>query len=526
MRRYLRGTGVAVLMIAVTGMLLAAGTEEEAAAATAAVEFNDTGYPILDEPQTFTIVAGRRAEITQDYEDSPLLQEVEETTNVRIEWQTFSSGLEERRNLIFASGDLPDAFINFISGNDPYIYGQQGFFLPLAELIESHMPNFANLMAIRPEYAKALVQPDGNVYTLPYGIEKGFTSTAAMFINRTWLDALGLEKPTTTEELYEVLKAFKEQDPNGNGRADEIPYIFNESNGNHGLWDIFGAFGLVDTQNHIVFGDSGVTFTADKESYREGIEYLHRLASEGLLDPEGFTYDNRVYRAKINEGNVGVFIDWRLQNMGIEGIVEHAEQLLPLAGPDGHRVWRRSLVGFSPNRGSQISATTRSPEVMARWFDFYYDDLQSIRMRMGRNVELNPDGRTFSRVTPDPNMSKGEWEWAPGVAIPHYVTVESFSERLGFQGFDLEKRELCDALEPYLTEHPVNVPISFTVEEIDRLTRLETELITYVDEMKARWVVNGGVEREWDRYLEQLDRLGLQEYIDIYNAAYQRFLDS
>jgi putative aldouronate transport system substrate-binding protein len=521
-----KSVAIAVVLIVSAGALFAGGDQEAGSSAPAV--FNETGYPIVDEMQTYRIVAGQRAEITQDYDESPLFAEVEETTNVRIEWDTYSSGLDERRNLIFAFGDLPDAFLHFLGNNDPYIYGDQGFLLPVQGLIEDYMPNFAAFMEMRPNYAAAMVQPDGNIYTFPTGIEKGFTSTAAMFINQTWLDALGLEKPTTTEEFYDVLTAFKEQDPNGNGVADETPYIFIEdaNKSYHGLFDIFAAFGHPDTANHILFGDEDVMFTANTEDYKEGIQYLHRLASEGLLDNEGFTYDLRVYRAKINEGNVGVFIDWRLQNMGISGVEDDAEQLLPLVGPDGDQGWSRSVVGFNANSGSQITTAARDPEVMARWFDYYYDEVNSIRMRMGRNIELNPDGETFTRVDRPAEISKGEWEWAPGVWIPHFVTVESFDRRVGFQGFDLEKQAITNALEPYLTEHPINVPISFTVEEIDRLNRLDTELITYVDEMKARWVVNGGIEDDWDTYLQQLDRLGLQEYIDIYNAAYQRFLDS
>jgi putative aldouronate transport system substrate-binding protein len=514
------------LILIISMVSIAANGKEESASTKETAAFNKTGYPIVNEPMTFTIVAGRRAEITQAYEESPLFAQVEEDTNIKIEWKAYSSGLDEKKNLMFASGNLPDAFIAFLSNTDPYIYGSQGFLQPLEDLKDDYMPNFNAILSARPNYSKALVQPDGHMYTMPLGIEKGFTSTGAMFINKNWLDALGMDIPETTDELYEVLKAFKEKDPNGNGKSDEIPYIFKEdkSKSYHGLFDIFGPFGEVDTANHIVFKDSNVKFTADKEDFKEGIQYLHKLASEGLLDPEGFTYDNKVYRAKINQGNVGVFIDWRLQNMGIDGMLDQAVQLLPLKGPEGDQMWSNSMVGFNPNHGSQITTSCEQPEIMARWFDYYYSEINSIQMRMGRNIELNPDGETFSRVDKPADMSKGEWEWAPGVNIPHYILFESFDKRVGFQGFDLEKQELCNALEPYLTEQIVNVPISFTNEEINRLNRLETELITYVDEMKARWIIQGGVESDWDSYLKKLDTLGLQDYLDIYNAAYKRFL--
>ena len=71
----------------------------------------------------------------------------------------------------------------------------------------------------------SVMNPDGTIYTLPQ-VNSGAELRVArkLFINKKWLENVNMEVPTTTEELYQLLKAFKEQDANGNGDPnDEIP---------------------------------------------------------------------------------------------------------------------------------------------------------------------------------------------------------------------------------------------------------------------------------------------------------------
>ncbi len=73
-------------------------------------------------------------------------------------------------------------------------------------------------------YKDLITAPDGNIYALPQVNECYHCMyQQRMWIYKPWLDKLGLKMPTTTDEFYEVLKAFKTKDPNGNGKADEIP---------------------------------------------------------------------------------------------------------------------------------------------------------------------------------------------------------------------------------------------------------------------------------------------------------------
>src|SRR5690606_8430446 len=149
---------------------------------------------------------------------------------------------------------------------------------------------------------------------------EGFDSHISTIINKEWLDNLNLSIPTDTEELYNVLKAFKEQDPNGNGQADEIPmsFLFQEGDDlnrevKRDFRPIYYAFGIIDTPFYIsITDDDEVIFTADKEEWKAATEYMHKLYSEDLIDPEVFTQDRTLLTNKLRtQKNIGVYFDYR-----------------------------------------------------------------------------------------------------------------------------------------------------------------------------------------------------------------------
>lgn len=111
-------------------------------------------------------------------------------------------------------------------------------------------------------------------------------------INKSWLDKLGLKVPDTIDDLYNVLKAFKEQDPNGNGKQDEIPFI-ELSN------DLISPFGIADLNNNfMVVKDGNAVYYPISEEYKEGLKWESKLFKDGLLDKEVFTQDETMRSAK------------------------------------------------------------------------------------------------------------------------------------------------------------------------------------------------------------------------------------
>lgn len=200
----------------------------------------------LEEPVTLTIMVKRDTTDTSDFLNSqPQYKELEALTNIHIEWICVpSSGWNERKNLIFASGDYPDAMIDE-EITDLDISANAEVLLKINEYL-AYMPNMSKAFESFPELRAITTSPDGNMYSL--GQRRPLVDTPQMLcINKTWLNALNLQIPTTLDELYDVLTAFKNGDPNGNGDpTDEVPLTFTIGGTTTGWAPLFGSFGIID----------------------------------------------------------------------------------------------------------------------------------------------------------------------------------------------------------------------------------------------------------------------------------------
>ncbi|WP_322176499.1 extracellular solute-binding protein [Acutalibacter caecimuris] len=187
--------------------------------------FNATGYPIVNEPVTLTFLYVKGAGL-RDLNENSMFQEMEKVTNVHIDWQyAGDADWGEQKSLLLAGGDLPDVFFGNNSLGDVDILTNLDLFVPLEDYIEEYCPNIKAAYEAEPIMRKLITQPDGHIYTLSSKLPLRPKACDVPYINQKWLDNLGLEMPTTVDEWYNVLKAFKEQDANGNGDLnDEIPF--------------------------------------------------------------------------------------------------------------------------------------------------------------------------------------------------------------------------------------------------------------------------------------------------------------
>src|SRR5690625_927411 len=239
-------------MLVVTSLLMlgACSKDEEAEGGSeeSLANLNEEGMPIVEESIELDVFAGKSATTADDWNDVLLLNEYKDMSNIDIKWnQVPADGLDEKRNLALASGDLPDAFYAAnISIADLQKYGSQGTFVELNDMIEEYAPNISKVLDENPDIRKGLTFPDGNIYSIPTVYSPDFSSLligAKGWVNGDWLEQLDMDNPETTEEFYEYLKAVKETDLNGNGEQDEIPLSSVAEMSRIIHW-ISGAFGV------------------------------------------------------------------------------------------------------------------------------------------------------------------------------------------------------------------------------------------------------------------------------------------
>jgi len=254
--------------------------------------------PIVKEPVTLSILHVKHENV-EDYVNNKMTKWMEEQTGVKIEWVLVpSQDATQRVNLLLSTQvDMPDIFMIPTGLTNEVIsdMADQGVFLQLDAMIENLSHWYKERREQDPLIEQMMKLPDGHEYVLPKVVlsEPNAMSRRA-WINQKWLDNLGLQTPTTTDELVEVLRAFKNNDPNGNGKKDEIAFM-----GSTTGWSaypeeyILNSF-LKYSRSTPYYIDNGKFEAAyDKDAYREGLKYMHLLcAKEGLLDPASYTQEN------------------------------------------------------------------------------------------------------------------------------------------------------------------------------------------------------------------------------------------
>ena len=491
---------------------------------------NQTGMPIAKEPVTLKVLTTRWGNMGDSFANNEFLKELEAKTNVKIEWQVQSlNDWNEQKGIMLAGGELPDIIFGHQTFNDADIMNNKDLFLPLNDLIANYMPNYSKALEEMPDLKKITTFPDGNMYSLGKNLPKRPVSCNQPIINKKWLDNLGLQVPTTLDELYTVLKAFKDQDANGNGDPnDEIPI-----SGSKGIgMDLLNPFGITDIVGYkvMVNSDNTLTYFPTSDAYKEGIKWLHKLYSEGIIDPETFTQDDSMLTAKRQDPNVarvGMEYAWTPDSNFGKWSSEY-EVIAPIKGYDGKQYTGGDFNGVSSIMRNEVLITKycKNPEIAARWIDEFYTGEASIQNFWGGigTVITKHDDGTYTLNDPPEGTSADAWYWDSSLRDfgPKYISKE-------FEGKIILSPNSGDGLKVTLSkmaESTVTTPypkVMFTNEENEERPTLVTDIDKYVESTRAAWVTEGGVDEGWDEYVKQLNAMGLERLMEIYQDAYDRY---
>ena len=273
-----------------------------------------------EEPVEPTICTVRRTtDITSSYSEKHWVQALEKACNVKIKWIELLEGQTDEQLTALLAGDLPDIFWAGKIMTDSIISQNTSLWRPLTEEeIRTYVPNLANFLDENvDDWLNFITYPDGNIYGLAGGKMHStmHTTQGIPYINTQWLERLGLEKPTTMEELKQVLIAFRDQDANGNGDPnDEIPFDFCDSFNKTQLINCAASWGLPMYNGGNVFYDfddaGNVVGAVNTDAYRSFLEFFYELGQEKLINLEGFSQSYDQFTANCNADRVGFFWGW------------------------------------------------------------------------------------------------------------------------------------------------------------------------------------------------------------------------
>jgi putative aldouronate transport system substrate-binding protein len=520
----------ATMILTCASLVAGCGAEQagKESASPATPEKATVTFPLAEQVTLRGFSAKSPQATKNDYNDLGVFKKMQQETNVKIDWVLSpTDSVNEKKNLLFASNDLPDFFIgaNVLSNQDIMKYGPQGLLLPLEGMIDKYAPNASKLFKDRPDLKKAVTAPDGHIYSLPMMFEElNNTSPDTLFINKNWLDKLGLPIPTTTEQYFTTLKAFKDNDMNGNGKKDEIPFSFLYGDPIHGINSLAGSFGYADNETHLAIENGKVLYIPVQKGYKDFANYMNRLQKEGLVDAEAFTHKVNVYRAKLQskEPIVGSYFLWSQTSLFGTKDTGYVP-VPPLKGPEGKQQWQKAPVKLVIG-GFAATTASKKPEIALQWFDKIYDPKTSMEHfwgPFGKNIKENSDG-TYEIIKAPAGVTPGAFrhEEAPGTT----GTVMLLKETLAKGKWEsdvtwLEKREQMTMYQPFQPKE-IYPSVLMTQADTEKVEMLGGDIGTYVKDTLAKWIIDGNVDAQWDAYISQLNKMGIEEMVKIYQKYY------
>ncbi|MGS4844928.1 ABC transporter substrate-binding protein [Streptococcus sp. W151] len=518
-------------------VLAGCGSKNEASSPD--YELKNVKFPLKD-TKTLKFMTSSSTLAPKDPNEKLILKRLEKETGVHIDWTNYQSDFAEKRNLDISSGDLPDAIHNDNASDvDLMNWAKKGVIVPVEDLIDKYMPNLKKVLDEKPEYKAMMTAPDGHIYSFPWieelgqGKESIHSVNDMAWINKEWLDKLGLKMPQTTDELVDVLEAFKTKDPNGNGKADEIPISFVNGAGNEDFKLLFGAFGAGDNDDHLVVGNDGkVDFTADNDDYKEAIKFMRKLQEKGLIDKEAFEQDWNTYLAKGSENKYGVYFTWDKAN--VTGANDKYDVLPVLAGPSGKKhVARTNGMGFSRDR-MVITSANKNLELTAKWIDAQYAPLQSVQNNWGtygdkkqQNIFEFDKASNSLKHLPLNGTSPAELRQKTEVGGPLAI-LDSYYGKVTTMPDDAKWRLdlLKETYVPYMDNDNIYPRVFMKEEDLDKIAQVEADMNDYIYRKRAEWIVNGKIDQEWDSYKKELEKYGLSDWLAIKQKYYDEYKKS
>ena len=524
------------------------------------VKLTEAGtYPIVPEGEELTLTCFTILQPNvENFETNDFTKYLEDLTGVHIEWVTANANdYKEKLNMMLSSGDYPD----FLLGVSPDLakFGvQEQIIVPIDEyLTEENMPNYMKRYGDKLDISR---ETDGQIYSLIGENDCYHCSYGRkMWINTKYLDEIGVEKPTTTDEFIEVCKKFKEYKPDGVAVLGSAPgkSWYGEAE------DYFmGSFILPPSKSYTlgvrdktaVTWDGEVVCVAKDDRYREFLKYMNTLYNEGILYEGNFTQDEAQMKAIINQEDAPVlaFATGTISNdidvASNPELYAQYETLPPLKGPDGTQLSTYFKYMAISDGNFSITETCKSPEAALRWVDFFYSEIGDLASQYGpdegKDWILNPEGEVGLNGKPakykilnpysaetqnhdwqDLGIRVADRDYTLGEATAQDVDIYS-AEGLGKLLYDSTARDY----EPYgQTEENSDLDVlpqmKLTTEESTKVSTVAVEIEKLIDETSTAFIVGTrdiNDDKDWESFKDALDKAGLADLLEVYQTAYDR----
>lgn len=501
----------------------------------------DATFPLEEEiTLTFMVVGTEDSTFKDKMAENKLWKRLKEETNVNVEFQFLGEDPEQKLTLLINSGKYGDVLIggpvlNSISASR---YFASGIFQDISDYVnEETMPNLSAMIEADPEILTMISGNDGSIYTLPQinGID-GAALESPFWINKAWLDKLGLSVPKTMDEFTNVLRAFKTQDPNGNGVQDEIPYLVSVQREFYSLEAIYGSWGLAFKDGSLdgfaSVKDGKVSFGPVLDAYKEAVTYQALLYDEGLMWNECFTASSSTGASKMMS-DICVVGCFTANEIPTSAYMDEYVCMVPPTVEGYETCWYVNPSLTASKDRFYVTDKCQYTEILMKFMDLFYDFDNAFEVEFG----AEEDGRWYKDeagnyvVRNDLTVDESNKITTETPAV--LDLIDRFMR--GISPEDMEKVVNDDydtmrlAWDTYEAAGVLNDEIwprpYYSNEDANTLYRITTDIFYQVDAYRARWITGeGDIDAEWDEYISKLEDLGLEQMLTIYQSGYDSYL--
>lgn len=490
-------------------------------------------------PENSTLISEQPLELTAHIHNAntevlndnwTIIKEAGKITNIYLKGTASVNETDSANafNLMIASKNLPDIVGG--TSNSLVKYGMEGAFIPLEDLISEHAPNITAMLDKYPEVRAAITAADGHIYYLPTLEDSQVSQT--WFIRQDWLDKLSLEVPTTVDELYDVMVAFRDGDSNGNGKKDEIGFLNRNGLGGDLTGNITSLFSLFGVNSTFYVEDGKVKVGAYTPEFKQAMEGVSKWYNEGLIDPEIFTRGGTARDVLFSSNNGGLTHDWYPSTSSYNTKMQEQVPgfklvgMLPVKDVNGD-VWEVESRQTVTPYGTSISMSNKYPVESIKYLDFWFSS-QGERL-----ATYGIEGVTYEMKDGKPVFTD--------LVMNNELPINAYIKSLGGQQYQLAHINLSeyetfmmspegvDVLNLYKTSDVINkkypkLPaMSFTTEEMDTIQAKWSVISTYIQEQMQKWTFDGStIDSGFDKYMSDLKGMGIEDVLAAYQSAYDR----
>lgn len=488
------------------------------------------GSLLSKEPKTFSVFLINSGSNKVFDPEWPVWKEIAKRTNIQLESivPKSTSNKEEAFNLMLTSGELAD-IVAYSTSNELEQLGRNGGLIPLNDLIDEYAPNIKKVMDENPSFKQAAYSLDGNIYQVPR-LQEIF-SAEYWWIRQDWLDKLKLETPKTVDDLYKVLTAFRNEDPNGNGKKDEVP-LFDRAG-----WKMPDEFlYLWDTSTGFYAKDKKIIFEPLEENFKLGVQNVAKWYKEGLIDPEIFTRGPKS-RDILLSGNLGGMThDWVSAGGYDEKLKDtipgfHFVGMAPPANQNGEILERTCRY---PNTGWGISSQCEDPVTVMKFFDYLFSDEGTSLVNYGI------EGDTYTKESDGTIKYTDKVMKSEGGAHDYLVSIGLNSDIARIEPAAYEYAFMTESgkeVTKLYNDHPEwflkdlppyrdgKLNLKYLPEDEDEYKKIMANIESYVDERFQSWMMGASnIDDDYDAFVAELKKRNIDRAIEINQKAYDIYI--